>query len=73
MTDRRPRVFATRHFPEAVEARLAANFDAVLNPKDVNYDGPGLIEATAGCDAIMCAAGDPLNADTIEALPPRSA
>ena len=31
MTDRKPRVLATRHFPQDVETRLAANFDARLN------------------------------------------
>jgi len=69
MTTGRPRVLATRHFPPDVEARLAANFDAVLNTEDRLYDGPALIKATAGCDAIMCAAGDPLNAETIAGLP----
>ena len=69
MTDRKPRVLATRHFPPDVEARLAANFDAKLNPEDTLYDGPALIKATAGFDGIMCAAGDPLNAETIGKLP----
>ena len=32
MTDRKPRVLATRLFPEDVETRLSANFDARLNP-----------------------------------------
>jgi lactate dehydrogenase-like 2-hydroxyacid dehydrogenase len=69
MTDRKPRVLATRHFPPDVEARLSANFDAKLNPEDKLYDGPALIKATDGFDGIMCAAGDPLNADTIAKLP----
>lgn len=69
MTTAKPRVLATRHFPPDVEARLAANFDAVLNVEDRLYDGPGLIKATQGCDGIMCAAGDPLNAETIAGLP----
>ena len=69
MTNRKPRVFATRLFPEAVETRLASSFDAVLNPQDTNYDGPALVKATAGCDGIMCAAGDPMNAETIANLP----
>ena len=69
MTDRKPRVLATRHFPPDVEARLAANFDARLNPQDALYDGPALIKASDGFDGIMCAAGDPLNADTIAKLP----
>jgi lactate dehydrogenase-like 2-hydroxyacid dehydrogenase len=69
MTTGRPRVLATRHFPPDVEARLAANFDAVLNLEDRLYDGPALIKATNGCDGIMCAAGDPMNAETIGGLP----
>ncbi len=70
MTTRKPRVLATRHFPPDVEKRLAASFDAVLNPSDKLYDGPALIKASAGCDGIMCAAGDPLNAETIAGLAP---
>ena len=70
MTTAKPRVLATRHFPPDVEARLAMNFDAILNPDDRLYDGPTLIKATAGCDGIMCAAGDPMNAQTIAGLPP---
>ncbi|MDP1962778.1 MAG: D-glycerate dehydrogenase, partial [Reyranella sp.] len=69
MTIRKPRVLATRHFPPDVEARLAAGFDAVLNPEDRLYDGPALVAASAGCDGIMCAAGDALTAATIAALP----
>ena len=68
MAKGKPRVLATRHFPPDVEARLAANFDAVLNPQDKLYDGTRLAEASKGCDAIMCAAGDPLNAETIGKL-----
>ena len=69
MTEPKPKVLATRHFPPAVEARLAAGFDAVLNPEDRLYDGPALVAAAAGCDGIMCAAGDALTAQTIAALP----
>jgi lactate dehydrogenase-like 2-hydroxyacid dehydrogenase len=69
MTARKPRVLATRHFPPDVETRLSANFDAGLNPEDKLYDGPGLVTAAAGYDGIMCAAGDPLNAETIGKLP----
>ncbi len=41
----------------------------MLNPEDRLYDSPSLTKAAAGCDAIMCAAGDSLNAATIAALP----
>jgi lactate dehydrogenase-like 2-hydroxyacid dehydrogenase len=69
MTNRKPRVLATRHFPPDVEARLKASFDAKLNPEDRLYDGPSLIRASDGYDGIMCAAGDPLNAETMAGLP----
>jgi lactate dehydrogenase-like 2-hydroxyacid dehydrogenase len=69
MTKGKPRVLATRHFPPDVEARLMANFDAVLNPEDRLHDGASLIKASEGCAGIMCAAGDPLNAETIANLP----
>lgn len=68
MANGKPRVLATRHFPPDVERRLAAKFDAVLNPQDKLYDGARLAEASKGCDGIMCAAGDPLNAETIGKL-----
>ena len=45
MAKGKPRVLATRHFPPDVETRLAANFDAVLNPQDKLYDGARLAEA----------------------------
>jgi lactate dehydrogenase-like 2-hydroxyacid dehydrogenase len=69
MTIGKPRVLATRHFPSDVEARLAANFDAVLNPEDRLYDGPALAKAAARCVGILCAAGDPLTAETVGRLP----
>ncbi|MBN9089232.1 MAG: D-glycerate dehydrogenase [Reyranella sp.] len=69
MTASKPRVLATRHFPPDVETRLSANFDAKLNPEDKLYDGPLLAKAAEGFDGIMCAAGDPLNAETIVRLP----
>jgi lactate dehydrogenase-like 2-hydroxyacid dehydrogenase len=69
MTDRKPRVLATRLFPPEVEARLTRNFDAVLNSDDRLYDSSALAKAAEGCDGIMCAAGDPLNAETMAKLP----
>lgn len=69
MTDRKPRVLATRLFPEDVEKRLAANFDARLNPEDRLFDGPALAKTAEGFDAILCAAGDAMNGQTIAALP----
>ncbi|TWT03816.1 D-glycerate dehydrogenase [Reyranella sp. CPCC 100927] len=69
MSDHKPRVLATRLFPPAVEARLQANFDAVLNPRDVVYDADQLVQAADGCTGLMCAAGDALNAAAIARFP----
>src|SRR4030095_16876087 len=69
MTDRKPRVLATRLFPPEVEARLTRNFDAVLDSDDRRYTSSALAKAAEGCDGIMCAAGDPLNAETMAKLP----
>ncbi len=69
MTSRKPKVIATRHFPPDVEKRLSASFEALLNSEDKLYDGPALIKASAGYEGIMCAAGDPMNAETIAGLP----
>jgi lactate dehydrogenase-like 2-hydroxyacid dehydrogenase len=69
MSDRKPRVLATRLFPAAVEARLRAHFDAVLNPDDVVYDADQLVQRAAGCEGLMCAAGDPVTAAAIARFP----
>ena len=69
MTDRKPRVLATRLFPEDVETRLSGQFRRQAQPQDKLYDGPSLAKAAEGFDGIMCAAGDALSAATIEALP----
>jgi lactate dehydrogenase-like 2-hydroxyacid dehydrogenase len=69
MIHRKPRVLATRLFPPAVEARLKSGFDTILNPDDQVHDGPTLVRLAEGCGGVMCAAGDPFNAATVEALP----
>lgn len=69
MSDRKPRVLATRLFPAAVEARLKTHFDSILNPTDAAYDADRLVAAAAGCDGLLCAAGDPVNAAVIARLP----
>ena len=38
-------------------------------PRTGSTTAPALIKAAAGCDGIMCAAGDPLTAETIAGLP----
>jgi lactate dehydrogenase-like 2-hydroxyacid dehydrogenase len=60
----RPRVVVTRKLPQAVEDRLAAAFDAVLNPDDTPVD---LARAMREADGLLCAVTDRLDAAAIAA------
>ena len=64
----RPRVLCTRRMPPNVEARLARDYDATLNPEDRVYSEDGLVTSSEGMDGILCAGGDPLNAGAVERL-----
>ena len=69
----RPVVLVTRKLPDEVEARLASLFDARLNTADDPWfrDGAEIARRAAEASAagVLCAAGDPMNAQTIAALP----
>jgi lactate dehydrogenase-like 2-hydroxyacid dehydrogenase len=65
----KPKLLVTRKLPDAVEARIARDFDATFNPTDAVRDGAALAAAAAGHDAVLLAAGDPFGASTINALP----
>ncbi|MCC7283254.1 MAG: D-glycerate dehydrogenase, partial [Acetobacteraceae bacterium] len=65
----KPKLLVTRKLPEAVEARIARDYDATFNPADTVRDGAALAAAAAGHDAILLAAGDPFGQATIGALP----
>ncbi|WP_448208660.1 2-hydroxyacid dehydrogenase [Azospirillum sp. sgz302134] len=65
----RPVLLLTRRLPEAVEARAARDYDARLNPDDTPLTGADIVARAQGADAILCSAGDRLNAETIAALP----
>ncbi|PZW40050.1 lactate dehydrogenase-like 2-hydroxyacid dehydrogenase [Humitalea rosea] len=65
----RPKLLVTRHLPEAVEARAARDYAAALNPYDVPWTRDSLVAAAEGAAGLLCAAGDPLDAGTIQALP----
>ena len=68
MSDK-PRVLVTRKLPDAVEARLARDFDAKLNPDDTVYDAETLVELSQDCGAALVCATDKFSADIIERLP----
>jgi lactate dehydrogenase-like 2-hydroxyacid dehydrogenase len=66
----RPTLLQTRTLPDAVEARAARDY-AIRRPDgpDRTLDPGALLQAAQGCDGILCAAGDALDAATIGALP----
>ena len=49
--------------------RIARDYDAWTNADDRQLGGDELVAAAAGCEAILCAPGDPLIADVIARLP----
>jgi lactate dehydrogenase-like 2-hydroxyacid dehydrogenase len=66
----KPKLALTRLFPPDVMARARRDYAIVAeNPDDVPADAARLLAMAAGADAILCAAGDPLGAETIAALP----
>lgn len=68
-TPTRPRLLLTRRLPDAVEARAQRDYDARLNPTDTALSGADIAAAAAGMDAILCCAGDRLDAGALSALP----
>jgi lactate dehydrogenase-like 2-hydroxyacid dehydrogenase len=67
----KPVLLLTRKLPDAIEARAARDYDVRLNPDDAPWsrDGAEIARRAEGAAGILCAAGDPLNAATIAALP----
>ena len=68
MSDK-PFVLVTRKLPDAVEARLARDYDARLNPDDRSFGADELIERASGAVAIIPCHTDALTADVIARLP----
>ncbi|MFC0408256.1 2-hydroxyacid dehydrogenase [Roseomonas elaeocarpi] len=68
-TPRRPGLLLTRRYPEAVEARAVRDYRCTPRTEDAPLNREALVREAAGMEAILCAAGDPLDAATIEALP----
>jgi lactate dehydrogenase-like 2-hydroxyacid dehydrogenase len=65
----KPIVLVGRKLPEAVEARLARDYDARLNPDDRLYSSVELIAAAEGAAAILPCHTEHLSAEVIERLP----
>jgi len=69
MTKKKPTVLVTRKLPPAVEARLARDYDARLNPDDRLYDADAVIELATGADAILPCHTERFPAEVIARLP----
>ena len=65
----KPVVLVTRRLPQAVEDRLARDYQARLNSDDVIYTSDQLLELAAGAAAIIPCHTERLRADVIERLP----
>jgi glyoxylate reductase len=69
VSERRPRILAIRKLPDAVEARLARDYDAVLNADDHTRSPEEILEQAQGVDGIVTSAIDRLSGDLIRRLP----
>lgn len=62
-------VLVTRKLPQAVEARLARDYDARFNKEDKVYSSDELIQLASGVDAIIPCHTEKLTPDVIKQLP----
>jgi glyoxylate reductase len=67
----RLKVVVARRLPEAVEARMAALFDAALTPADAPLPREGLVEALADCDVLVPSVAYPVDSALIAAAGPQ--
>jgi lactate dehydrogenase-like 2-hydroxyacid dehydrogenase len=65
----KPVVLVTRKLPNAVEARLSTDYEALLNPDDALYERDELLKCAEGVDAIMPCHTEHFDADIFERLP----
>lgn len=68
MTEK-PRILVTRKLPDAVEARLAENYEVQLNPSDTLYSPEELIERAQGVDGILPCHTEHFTPEVVERLP----
>jgi glyoxylate reductase len=65
----KPRIFVSRRLPEAVEARMATLFDARFNSADEPLPAEQLLAGLDGCEVLVSAITDRLDAGVIGRLP----
>jgi lactate dehydrogenase-like 2-hydroxyacid dehydrogenase len=64
------KLLLTRKFPDAVDARAARDYDAVLNPTDTRYPPEEIGRLSQGMDGLLCSSTNNLNAAGIAVLAP---
>jgi lactate dehydrogenase-like 2-hydroxyacid dehydrogenase len=64
----KPVILVGRKLPEAVEARLASDYDAILNADDTLYSADDLIAKSEGVDGILPCHSEHLSAEVISKL-----
>ena len=62
----KPRIFVTRRWPAAVEARLSEHFDTVLNTGDKPLDASEFRAALASYDAVLPTVTDTLSSAAMD-------
>lgn len=67
----KPVVLVTRKLPDAVEDKLAQDFEVILNPGDKLYSTEELLKLANSVDAILPCHTEKFPAETIALLPPR--
>lgn len=65
---KKPIILVGRKLPEAVEARLVRDYDAILNPDDTLYSADDLIAKSSGVDAILPCHSEHLSEDVLSRL-----
>ncbi len=58
----KPHIVVTRKLPDAVEARLLAEFEPELNPEDAPFSRERLLDAMRTADGLLCVVTDRLDA-----------
>ena len=65
----KPVILVTRKLPDAVEARLQRDYQAILNPTDTLYTSEQIIKMADGAAAILPCHTEKFTADVISKLP----
>jgi lactate dehydrogenase-like 2-hydroxyacid dehydrogenase len=68
----RPRVVVTRRLPDAVERRLAEQFEVRLNQEDRPLPPGQMREALSSADALLCTVTDRIDGEVLTADPMRA-